>query len=70
MFFQVALVNISTAFKYNSTNAPGAGVFIPKKILRLAASTENNASNILVVIVQYFNDILFQSSENVSNVSD
>ena len=70
MFFQVALVNISTVFTYNSTNAPGNGVFIPEEILRLAARTENNASNILVVIVHYFNDTLFQPSENVLNVSD
>ena len=69
-FFQVALADINTSFTYNSTNAIGSGVFIPKNILQQAASTENSGSNILVAIVHYFNDILFPSSENVSNVSD
>ena len=70
MFFQVALVDINTSFTYTSSNATGAGVSIPTNILQQTASTENNASNMLVAIVQYFNDTFFQSSENVSNVSD
>ena len=67
--FQVTSVDINTSFTYNSTYATEAGVFLPENILRQAASTEKNGSYILIVIVEYFDDTLFQSSENVSYVS-
>ena len=67
--FQVTSVDVNTSFIYNSTYATEAIVSLPANILRQAASTEKSGSYILIAIVEYFNDTLFQSSENVSYVS-
>ena len=57
-------------YTYIFTDAIGGRVNISSSILKLFADAGREDGNIIIVITRYFNDILFQSIENISSVSD